>query len=180
MCGGRGTRLDVDVEKPLFEVGGRPMIERVQDVLAGSRVDVTYAVVSPHAPATRAYLDDLPTIETPGEGYVADLEAALADDRIRRPVLTVAADLPLLAPEHVDAALDYYSEASVTVCVPAALKRLIGVSVDEPAGHGRPELTPVGLNVVGGAADDVMTSHDARLAINVNRLEDARVAEALL
>ncbi|WP_394348666.1 NTP transferase domain-containing protein [Halovivax sp.] len=57
MCGGRGTRLDAEVEKPLFEVGDRPMIDRVLD--------------------------------------------ALSADEVGTPLLTVAADLPLIEPETV-------------------------------------------------------------------------------
>ena len=190
MCGGPGTRLDAPVEKPLFEVGGRPMVERVAGALVDSRVETAHAVVSPHAPETREHVRDdldLPTIETPGEGYVADLDAALDAVGGDRAVLTVAADLPLLAGKVVDAALDAYvggdpDPASMAVCVPSALKRRLGASVEESwAARGR-ELSPTGLNVVAPVADAerVHLSHDARLAVNVNRIEDAELAEALL
>ena len=67
MCGGCGTRLDTEVEKPLFRVDGVPMVDRVFGALAESHVDTAYAVTSPAVPETRAYLDG-PCIETPGEG----------------------------------------------------------------------------------------------------------------
>ncbi|WP_135820624.1 NTP transferase domain-containing protein [Halostella litorea] len=179
MCGGRGTRLDADAEKPLFEVGGEPMVDRVADALAASAAGTTYAVTSPHAPETAAHVRDrgLATVGTPGDGYVADLTAALADDRIRPPVLTVAADLPLLAGDAVDAVLRTHGGGSLTVCVPTALKEMLGVSADAAA-DGR---APTGLNVVADDERDTMyTTYDARLAVNVNRTEDAAVAEALL
>ena len=201
MCGGRGTRLDDDCEKPLFEVGGRPMLARVADALAESEVGTVHAVVSPHAPETMKFAaerDSLSTVETPGEGYVADLQTAL--DAIETPVLTVAADLPLLDAEVVNAVLDAYetrcgsdaatSDAddpappSMTVCVPAALKRALEASADttfEPDdGDGR-ELAPAGVNFVADADTETMyETYDARLAVNVNRLSDADLAEALL
>lgn len=201
MCGGRGTRLDAAVEKPLFEVGERPMLDRVLDALAGSEAAELYAAVSPHAPATREHLvethsDRVEVVDTAGEGYVADLTAAL--ETVGTPVLTVAADLPLLAPEHVDCAIDATRDeaagggtASVTVCVPVALKRLLGASVDEEATIDPREgtatstatgpLAPTGLNVVADSETETMhVSYDARLAFNVNRHSDAELAERLL
>ncbi|AHG03024.1 GTP:adenosylcobinamide-phosphateguanylyl transferase-like protein [Halobacterium sp. DL1] len=173
MCGGRGTRLDADVEKPLFAVGGRPMVDRVRDALATSRIETTYAVVSPYAPETRAHVaGDLPLVETPGEGYVADLTSAL--ERVEMPVLTVAADLPLLAGEVVDTVL-WSADGSTSVRVPRALKEALGASCDseEP-------WVPTGLNVVDEDEDGVYRSYDARLAVNVNRRSDAELAERLL
>jgi len=205
MCGGRGTRLGGDREKPLVEVGGRPMVGRVLDALAGSRIERVHAAVSPHAPATRSYLAGrspdgvaLDVVETPGEGYVADLEAALA--AAGRPALTAVADLPLLAAAHVDGALAAATAGvgggdggdsgpgsgdgdgrarSVTVCVPAALKRRLGVSVDAATDRDGRELAPTGLNVVGGGGDRVVVRDDRRLAVNVNRPGDLAVARRL-
>jgi adenosylcobinamide-phosphate guanylyltransferase len=175
MCGGRGTRLDADVEKPLFEVDGRPMVDYVRDALAGSRIDTAYAVVSPHAPDTHAHVaGDLPVVETAGDGYVADLLTAL--DTVDTPVLTVAADVPLLAADIVDDVVAA-AEGSTSVRVPRALKELLGAGTDEGDGDA---WVPTGVNVVGDDEDDVYRSYDARLAVNVNRRADAAIAERLL
>jgi adenosylcobinamide-phosphate guanylyltransferase len=195
MCGGRGTRLRAGAsdgpgsdrpEKPLVEVGGASMLSRIVDALRGSGAEAVHAVVSPHAPDTADHARELsvPTIGTPGDGYVADLRAALAETG--RPAVTVPADLPLCAAEHVD---DAVAEArrrsngdgltSLTVCVPAALKRRLGASVDTAFDHeGRP-VAPTGVNVVAGGDDTVALTYDARLAVNVNRPEDLALAEAL-
>ena len=176
MCGGRGTRLESDREKPLHPISGEAMVDRVRRALEASSVETTYAVVSPNAPQTRAHLEstDLETIETPGEGYVADLGAAL--EAVSPPVLTVAADLPLLSGTAVDRVLARHDGSSLTVCVPVSLKRRLGVSVDTTLS---PHLAPTGVNVVGTPDSEDMThvSYDHRLAINVNRLEDAEIAE---
>lgn len=186
MCGGRGRRLDAPVEKPLYEVAGRPMLGRVLTALDDSAVDDVHAVTSPHVPATRAYLDgrSVATIETPGEGYVDDLGEAL--DRAETPVLTVAADLPLLSGDAVDAVLDAYGGrdprecGSLSLCVPAPLKEALGVSVDLTFDRAGRELAPTGINIVSDhESETVHVSYDARLAVNVNRPEDARIAEAL-
>ncbi|WP_280588486.1 NTP transferase domain-containing protein [Halorubrum sp. Boch-26] len=212
MCGGRGTRLGGDTEKPLTPVAGRPMVDRVLDALAGSRVEATYAVVSPHASATRAHLGDerpgLPVIDAPGDGYVADLQYAMeAVGPGAEPLLTIAADLPLVDAAAVNAVIDAAraagdAPASLTVCVPASRKRDLGVSADAATEIDGREVVPAGINVVGsdgdGESDDadherddadherddagaaVHLTGDARLAVNVNYPSDVRVAERLL
>jgi len=179
MCGGPGTRLDAG-EKPLYEVGGTAMVERVLAALEDSGVDTVHAAVSPHTPETRERLAGrVSSVDTPGDGYVADLGVAL--EAVGQPVVTVAADLPLLAGEVVDRVLEAHAagEGPVQVCVPAALKRQLGVSVDTARTVDGRELAPTGLNTVADGPERTVTSHDARLAVNVNRPADAAVAEAL-
>ncbi|AXR77287.1 NTP transferase domain-containing protein [Natrarchaeobaculum sulfurireducens] len=186
MCGGKGTRLESDHEKPLFPIEGVSMVDRVSRALEGSRVETVYAAVSPNAPATRRHLekraidgrDELSVLETPGEGYVADLLDVLERPAIEPPILTVAADLPLLEAPAVDRVLRAHGgrNASRTVCVPVALKRRLGVSVEttlEPTDH----LAPTGVNVVGTTDESMIdVSYDPRLAVNVNRRTDANTA----
>ncbi|WP_435075163.1 NTP transferase domain-containing protein [Halorubrum sp. HHNYT27] len=205
MCGGRGTRLGGDTEKPLTPVGGRPTVDRVLDALAGSRVETAHAVVSPHATATRAHLvgerPDLPVVDAPGDGYVADLQYAMeavgagdgddAGDTTHPPLLTAAADLPLLDSAAVNAVIDAAwvdadRPGSLTVCVPAARKRDLGVSADAATEMDGREIVPAGINVVAeesGSNDGdgaVHLTEDVRLAVNVNYPSDVRVAERLL
>ncbi|QSX01124.1 NTP transferase domain-containing protein [Haloterrigena alkaliphila] len=189
MCGGKGTRLESPHEKPLHPIDGTPMVDRVLAGLEESRVEGVYAAVSPNTPETRAHLEataGVEPIETAGDGYVADLIALLERSALEPPICTVAADVPLLAGAGIDRILADYDgndadgrdAPSMTVAVPVALKRRLGVSVDatlESADH----LAPTGVNVVGTADDSRSMTHrsyDPRLAINVNRREDARIA----
>ncbi|ELZ05360.1 4-diphosphocytidyl-2C-methyl-D-erythritol synthase [Natrialba chahannaoensis JCM 10990] len=229
MCGGKGTRLESDHEKPLHPIAGVPMVDRVVGALESSQIETIYAAVSPNAPETHAHLAEsereIRFVETAGEGYVADLLAALDRPEISQPLLTVAADLPLLSAAAVDRVLAAYDErgatGSMTVCVPESRKRELGVSVDsrlERTGDNAataPDdtaLVPTGINVVSETTADDTTGHttadndttahnttdhtptgndttdhdtpasmtyvtdDPRLAINVNRREDARIA----
>ena len=207
MCGGRGTRLG-DGEKPLAPVAGRPMVDRALDALAASRVETAYAAVSPHTPRTRERLVErrsgdgtepepesleLVVVDTPGDGYVADLQAALAEGPTA-PTLTLAVDLPLLGGTAVDAVLDAHGATdaeALSVRVPAARKRELGASADAATrydeaegGNTAVDRVPAGVNVVGaldGAGDEaVRATRDARLAVNVNRPEDRRLAERIL
>lgn len=207
LCGGRGTRLGGEREKPLVAVGGRPMVGRVLEALDAARVTRVVAVVSPHTPATANRLRDelaeagttpCTVLDGSGDGYVTDLGAGL--DVVGEPAVTVAADLPLLRGADVDAAIDAAvrpdtgsdaagalgdegggtaddpSTRSVTVCVPAARKRELGVSVDTTFEHEDTVLAPSGLNVVGDAPDRVLVREDRSLALNVNRPRDLSIA----
>lgn len=141
MCGGKGTRLDIDGEKPLYEIENRPMMSTVWQALADSAVETIHTVVSPHVSTTRERATQ-PVIEAPGDGYIADLQYAL--DRVDRPVLTAAADLPLLVAEIVDRVVTAHTRGSLTVYVPATLKRQLGVSVDTSERIDGVELAPRG------------------------------------
>lgn len=217
MCGGRGTRLGGDTEKPLVRVAGRPMVDRVFKALTESRIERVYTVVSPHAPATRAHLTeraaecaeggtDRRVLDAPGDGYVADLQYVLTetdanstagsdfDFAIDPPVLTVAADLPLLDGKAIARVIDTAVAAesdSLTVCVPAARKRDLGVSADGAFETDGRSVVPAGINVVArvggnrdGGADDLddalHVTDDYRFAVNVNYPSDVQIAEALL
>lgn len=186
LCGGEGSRLGGDVEKPLVEVDGVPTIDRVLDALqAADRVGRIHAVTSSKTPETHAHLhgnrvpgeDDLVVHEGAGEGYVADLTDAL--ERTGRPALTVAADLPLLSGEAVDGAVERAAGESLSVCVPLALKQELGVSADTTFDHDGTTVAPTGVNVVGSDADQVHVVDSEALAVNVNRPGDLAVARAL-
>lgn len=199
MCGGRGTRLDSSHEKPIHPIADVPMVDTVVSALEASRVGSVVAAVSPNTPETRTHLRDrdvVAVIETPGDGYVADLEVSLDHPDVSLPILTVVADLPLLAGETVGRILGRYERRSndrqpgdstlsandespsMTVCIPRALKRRIGVSLDSANDS---HLVPTGVNVVGEASDDVLeVSYDLRLAVNVNSRTDAKLANRLV
>lgn len=176
MCGGEGTRLDIEGEKPLYEIRGQAMVDSVLAAVERSRIEEMVAAVSAQTPETAAHLDGrCRVVETPGEGYVADLQHAL--ETVSTPALTIAADLPLLAPAVIDRVVAAQSgQQSLAVVVPTALKRRLGVSVATE----RP-VAPTGCNVVGSIeVEETFCSYDARLAVNVNTTDDAAVAADLV
>lgn len=184
MCGGRGTRLDAATEKPLHEIHGVSLVDRVLAAAQESNAADVHAVTSPHAPETRRHVSEHPNVavvDAPGAGYVADLQHALdAIGADGDPVLTLAADLPLLAGDALDRVLAEYDEGSLTACVPASLPDTLGVGTDAAFEVDGRRVVPTGVNVVGGDPDDAWVTWDARFAVNVNYPADAAVAERLL
>jgi len=75
--------------------------------------------------------------------------------------------------------LDRWDAGSLTVAVPVALKRDLGVSVDSSFTHEGREVAPSGLNVVGGEPEAVLVCGDRGLAVNVNRPADLVLARRL-
>lgn len=177
MAGGEGTRLGRG-EKPLVAVAGVPMVDRVLAALRESVVDRVVLATSPATPETAAHVG-VPTVETPGEGYVADLEVALA--HVDRPALTVVADLPLLTGPVVDQVIERAGGETTAVCVPEALVERLGASADLVVEHDGAPVVPAGINVVGpDDADREVVVDEPRLAVNVNRPDDLALAERLL
>ena len=184
MCGGEGSRLRPavgDTEKPLVTVGGEPMIDRVVAALQASSLTTIAAAVSPSTPETAAHLteiDAVELIETAGEGYVADLNDALAD--LDRPTVTVAADLPLLTADHLDRAVTAAGDDSLSICVPASLSEQLGLSAEPTVEYDGKRVVPTGLNIVGDDAERTAVWRNLRLAFNINRPADYQIVEVWL
>lgn len=181
MCGGEGSRLRPavsDTEKPLVEVDGTPMIDRVVDALQASSLATVAAAVSPATPETASHLAGIERVEcikTAGEGYVADLGEAMS--QLASPTVTVAADLPLVTPNHIDRASMTAGNDSLTVCVPVSRAAALGVSAEPTREYAGRTVVPTGLNMVGKRDERTVVWEDDRLAFNINRPKDLRAVE---
>jgi adenosylcobinamide-GDP ribazoletransferase len=123
MAGGKGTRLQINEEKPLLPVGEKTVIELVLAALKkAKRVDDTVVAISRNTPKTAACLQQraVKTIETPGKEYVSDMDYAIKKLGLET-VLAIGADLPLLTGEVVDDIVARYFEvgkSTLAVAVP--------------------------------------------------------------
>jgi adenosylcobinamide-phosphate guanylyltransferase len=74
MAGGKGTRLALKEEKPLLEVGGKPVIDHVLAALNQAQLLAGVAVaVSDYTPKTAAYWKDNSSVpQDAGNEYVSD------------------------------------------------------------------------------------------------------------
>jgi len=192
MAGGRGSRMGGGGEKPLVKVGGKSMIERVLEALEGaSKVDDIIIAVSKYTPRTAAYARErgLKILQTPGEGFCLDVRYAIK--RLKPGgVLTVCADLPLITSEFIDKVVTHYErcgKTALTVMAPIEIYRKLGLSADYVFTVEGRELVPVGINVIDGGRireraleGEILIVEDERIVINVNTLEDLKIAERML
>ena len=188
MAGGRATRMNVATEKPLLDVGGKPMIECVMNALKQSKtVDRIIVAVSKNTPQTARKAMELNTevLETPGEGYVSDMNYAVRKLGLGV-VLTVSADLPFITTEIVDRAVEKYrtcGKPSLAVMTPVGVYERLGSKPEYVFEVDGKSLVAVGLNIIDGTRIDepeleqaVVVTESEELALNVNTPGELGVA----
>ena len=194
MAGGRGTRLGLGVEKPLVKVAGRPLINYVVEALKQARyVERVVVVASRHTPNTyeAARRLEVEALKSPGEGYVEDLRYAVKVLRLKGPVLVVACDLPLMSGVLIDHIIRYYftycSKPSLAVVAPYEVYEALGTRPSYVFEVEGLMVAPSGINVLNASLideewidEELLVLRRVEVAINVNTLEDLRLAERLI
>ncbi|MDO5826380.1 MAG: hypothetical protein BZ137_04270 [Methanosphaera sp. rholeuAM130] len=189
MAGGKGTRMNLDEEKPLIKVRDRPMIEYVLNALIGSKhVDKILVAISPNTPKTRDFLRDFPVtvVETKAKGYIEDLADILQDRTYLEEdeaVMTIVSDLPFVTSNHIDDVLEaYYSRNKPAMCVsvPEELFKeydIIPTLVYEG-------LVPSGVNMLIANSKEqeqtIYVTDNVELAFNINTIHDLKNSDNLI
>ena len=190
MAGGRGTRLEVPCEKPLFKLKEVPLIKYVLDNLNQSKlIDKIIIAVSPNTCKTTQYLKsldyDFEILDTSGKDYLTDLSYVLdyfekksKDDTL----LFINADLPFICAETIDDVLNHYFKSdkdALSVLVPVEIFEELGLDYAyEFDGN-----VPSGLNIL--RSENIIQEESnivipkVELALNINTLLDSKVAEKL-
>jgi adenosylcobinamide-phosphate guanylyltransferase len=186
MAGGKGTRMNLDLEKPLIIVDGKPLIEHVLNALQDSScVNEIIVATSHHTPATTFHVEGLGfrVLKTPGNGYVEDLSFLLSKEGFENEViLTITSDLPLITSEIIDLVLEKYHKSSkpaMSVMVPVEIFREHGLKASLVLENG----VPSGLNILRGKDteqdEEVLVLGKIELALNINSPEDIICLEKL-
>jgi adenosylcobinamide-phosphate guanylyltransferase len=186
MAGGKGTRMNSDLEKPLIIVKGKPLIEHVLGALQDSSgVDEIIVATSPHSPETTLHMENLgfQVVVTPGRGYVEDLSFILSQEDFKDEIiLTITSDLILITSEIIDRVLEEYHKSptpAMSVMVPVEIFR----EHDLKASLVLENLVPSGLNILRGKDteqdEEVLVLDKIELALNINSPEDIICLEKL-
>ncbi|MGI0037410.1 MAG: NTP transferase domain-containing protein [Nitrososphaera sp.] len=190
MCGGRGTRMGGNTEKPLVSVGGSPLVERVVNALRNShRFERIVAAVSPNAPATREFVRSIgvQVLETPGAGYSQDLSVLLIGLRPSR-VLVISADMPLVSGQIIgEVASIEQTKPLLSIILTKEFVDTIGITPSVPFRHHKVDYCQSGISVFdtsrhsGGAVEEEYVVMDrTEIALNVNTRKELELAEKLL
>lgn len=188
MAGGRGTRLKVNVEKPLFKLHAKPLIKYVLDNISSSKLveDVVIAV-SPNTQETIKYLKSLngnfQILNTSGIDYLNDLSYILTlfESKSKKDTLLfINADLPFVSGETIDFILTNYLESSkdsLSAQVPVEIFK----KLDLKYSYEFNGVVPSGVNVLRSVNEiqdeDQLILPKIELALNINTLKDSIVAE---
>ena len=193
MAGGKGTRMRASEEKPLIKVGGKPVIEHVLSALKkAKKIDSVVVAVTGRTPKTAKLMEQhqVKVVQTPGKDYVSDM--GFASQTLKLGVfLAIAADLPLVTGEVLDAIVERYERCgkpALTVAVPLETKTKLGMSVDYSFKIGSADAVPVGINIIDGHKrygdewldQDIYLLDKDELAVNVNTTQELQIAERLL
>ncbi|MEE1129614.1 MAG: NTP transferase domain-containing protein [Methanobrevibacter sp.] len=190
MAGGRGTRLKVPCEKPLFKLHDKPLIKYVIDNVNHSKlIDKLVIAVSPNTTKTIDYLNsidgDFQILDTSGDDYLTDLSFILeyfekqsCDDIL----LFINADLPFISTETIDYVLKYYlssNKDALSILVPVEIFENLGLEYSYEFNGN----VPSGLNVLRSInivqEEEQLVIPKVELALNINTIPDSKVAEKL-
>ncbi|MFA4701534.1 NTP transferase domain-containing protein [Pyrococcus kukulkanii] len=169
MAGGRSRRMGK--EKPILEVGGVPMVLRVYEEV--SKVDESIVAVSRHTPKTKELCikERIEFIETPGAGYVEDINYLL---RELGPFISVSSDLPFIKASDVyEMKKGFDGRVSLTGVLPLSL---VPRDLNPVVYRG---YAIVGVNAVGVEGEEFFILHNPLLALNVNAPWDLEFANRI-
>jgi adenosylcobinamide-phosphate guanylyltransferase len=193
MAGGKGTRMKLAEEKPLIKVCGKPVIEYVLAALKNAKkIDDIIVATSASTPKTTQFIKqlDIKVIETPGKDYVSDMGYAVQDLKLGV-FLAIAADLPLVRGEMIDAIVERYERCgkpALTVAAPLETKTKLGMCIEYSFKMENRDVVPVGINVIDGSKrygdewldQDIFLFDREELAVNINTVQELQLAERLL
>ncbi len=194
MAGGKGTRMKLAEEKPLIKVSGKPVIEYVLAALKNAKkIDKIIVATSTTTPKTTALMKQLgvQVIQTPGKDYVSDMGYTVQTLKLGV-FLAIAADLPMVKSEMIDAVVERYEQSgkpALTVAVPLALKAKLGMSIEYSfKTDDNRDVVPVGINVIDGSKrygdewldQDIYVLNHEELAVNINTVQELQLAERML
>lgn len=185
MSGGRGTRLKSDVEKPLFRLHNKPLINYVMDNLNNSKlIDKSFIATSPHTQKTRHYLENENILDTPGTGYIDDLGYILSEfekNSKTDTLLFINADLPFISSDIIDEVIEAYFDYgtdSLSVMVPTSTFEKLNLNYS----YDFNGLVPSGLNILKSENvvqdEKIHVIDNEKLAFNINTLNDVSIANS--
>ena len=178
MAGGKGTRMELGVEKPLVKINERPMIQYVIDALENSNnVGEIIVAISKNTPETEQFLrkQGIRTIMTSGNDYVYDLGFILSNFKLDDILLTITADVPLIRSDIIDHVLEKYKKSvkpAMSVMIPADFLKKYGIKPTAVFEN----MVPSGLNILRSINktqdEEVLVLSKLELALNINTYED--------
>jgi len=193
MAGGLAQRLGCG-EKSCIDLNGKPLISYIIGALQNAEgVGRIFISVTQATPLTKKLAEeeypDIHIIEAAEGSYVGDMIYSIKEAGITGPVMVVMCDLPLVESDIIDDVIVKYAtcdEPALSVYVPIALCRKIGVRPDTVFHKNTKLIVPTGINILD--ASDINNEQpdynyiidDLRLAMNVNTQEDLEKCKQMM
>jgi len=182
MAGGKGIRMNLDNEKLLLKYK-KPIILHVVDSLKNSNCfSKILAVTSSNSPKTKKLLQEnnVETFDTPGIGYVKDLNLALKT--LNDIVLVTSGDLPLLDEEAIQKIVNQFDSKNIWTSILVTNKFLttLGIESDYSITFDNQTCHYTGISLVNAEKisslenleENYVIIDDKRIAFNLNTKQD--------
>ena len=182
MAGGKGIRMNLDNEKLLLKYK-KPVILHVVDSLKNSNCfSKILAITSFNSPKTKKLLQEnnVETFDTPGIGYVEDLNLALKT--INDVVLVSSGDLPLLDKEIIQKIVTHYDSQNIWTSILVTNKFLttLGIESDYSVNFDNQTCHYTGIFLINSKKiaslenleENFVIINDTRIAFNPNTKQD--------
>jgi adenosylcobinamide-phosphate guanylyltransferase len=182
MAGGKGTRMNLDNEKLLLKYK-KPVILHVIDSLRNSNCfSKIISITSSNSPKTKKLLEEnnIETFDTPGIGYVEDLNLALKT--INDVVLVSSGDLPLLDEEIIQKIVNHYNSQNIWTSILVTNKFLttLGIESDYSVNFDNQKCHYTGISLINSQKitsletleENFIIIDDKRIAFNLNTKQD--------
>jgi adenosylcobinamide-phosphate guanylyltransferase len=198
MCGGRGSRMALPIEKPLLKIRDKTLIEYVLDALIDyGGFEGVIAVPSANTPKTRTFLYThryytsgiIEIFEARGESYSVDLSYVLG--KIGPAVaFVVSADLPLLNPVIIQRIITRYLPSSPcsSIVMETFFVKSFDIFPSSILTIDEKKYCYSGIVIVDTSKhktnskleENYLIMNEKEVAINVNTVAELRTAERLL
>ena len=182
MAGGKGSRMSLDGEKLLLKYK-KPVILHVVDSLKNSNCfSKIFTITSCNSPKTKKLLQEnnIEIFDTPGIGYVEDLNFALKT--IHDIVLVVSGDLPLLDQQIIQKIVNQYDPQNIWTSILVTNKFLtaLGIESNYSVNFNNQECNFTGISLVNSDKissfenidENYIIIDDKRIAFNLNTKQD--------
>jgi len=193
MAGGLAQRLGCG-EKSCVDLEGQPLISYIIQALQNSKyVDRIFVSVTKATLQTKSLIEstykNLKIIEAAEGNYVQDMIFSIKSTNVIGPIMVVMCDLPLIEADIIDDVIlkyDQCEEPALSVYVPIALCKKIGVRPDTVFHKDTKLIVPTGVNILDASdidneqPDYNYILNDIRLAMNVNTPEDLEKCRELI
>ena len=182
MAGGKGIRMNLDNEKLLLKYK-KPVILHVIDSLKNSNCfSKIISITSSNSPKTKKLLEEnnVETFDTPGIGYVEDLNLALKT--INDVVLVSSGDLPLLDEEIIRKIVNHYNSQNIWTSILVTNKFLttLGIESEYSVNFDNQKCHYTGISLINSQKitslenleENFVIIDDKRIAFNLNTKQD--------
>ncbi len=182
MAGGKGIRMNLDNEKLLLKYK-KPVILHVIDSLKNSNCfSKIISITSSNSPKTKKLLEknNIEIFDTPGIGYVEDLNLALKT--INDVVLVSSGDLPLLDEKIIQKIVTYYNSQTIWTSILVTNKFLttLGIESDYSVNFDNQKCHYTGISLINSQKitslenleENFIIIDDKRIAFNLNTKQD--------